>query len=82
MGFNVGAKISKEGQDVKEPITEENAKNFQLISSKDCLTKKELSFNRSSQYAFWTITEEDGKVRSPNASGNKKYLIFANQFDA
>ena len=78
-----GIKISREGVDVKQPVTDANAKGFQLLSSKDCLIKKEYSATPSGEFMFWGVVEDNGKIRSSNSIRGSApfYLIFGNRFD-
>lgn len=82
-----GIKISKEGTDVKEAITDANAKNFQLISSVGCLVKKEESTGDSETYMWWGAVLDGTTARSANfypqvwGSLVRKFIIFANRFD-
>lgn len=77
-----GIKISKEGYDVKNEMTEETRKNFQLISSKDCWVKLRDDTEPSTTRMFWGYVEHDGMAHSANfESGVNKYIIFANRID-
>lgn len=77
-----GIKISKEKYDVKNKRTEENSKNFQLVSSKDCWVKLRDDTEPSEIYMFWGYVEYDGMAHSANFElGDNKYIIFANRVD-
>lgn len=82
-----GIKISKEGTDVKEIVTDANAKNFQLISSVGCLVKKEESTSDSEAYMWWGAVLDGTTARSANFYPQvwgplvQKFIIFANRFD-
>lgn len=64
MAENYGVKIAKEGFDVKTFLTEINKKNFNILSTEDCLLRKELSSTSSNDnmflgYALVTVRDGD-----------------------
>ena len=52
MAENYGVKIAKEGFDVKTFLSELNKKNFNILSTEDCLLRKELSATKSETNMF------------------------------
>lgn len=53
MARDYGVKIAKEGFDVQTFLTELNKKNFNILSTEDCLLRKELSATKSTTNMFW-----------------------------
>ena len=52
MSNDYGVKIAKQGFDVKTFLTEFNKKNFNILSTEDCLLRKELSATSSETNMF------------------------------
>jgi len=81
MASNYGIKVSKDGQDVLEELTELNKKNFQLVSTDSCLLKKEESASSSNTNRFlgYRLANSDTEAHPLNHwDGTANYIIYEN----
>jgi hypothetical protein len=79
MADNYGTKISKEGFDVKTFLTELNKKNFQILSTEDCLLRKEISDTKKSTGEYFSYKHDGSKVYPHNSySGDAVFINLEN----
>jgi len=81
MAKDYGVKIAKEGFDVKTFLTELNKKDFNILSTENCLLRKKLSSSSSETKMFlgYRLTDTNTVSHPINyTSGDKVYVIYEN----
>lgn len=79
--MDYGIKITKEGVNAEAIPTETNKKDFQLISTNECLLKKESSSSPSNTNRFlgYRLTNSNTRANPLNHwDGTAVYIIYEN----